>query len=142
MKKNQVQIGEVYSAKVSGKSAPVRIDGVNAWGGWNGTNMKTNKPVRIKSAQQLRGKAIWPPPAAPPKAKAPEGVAETVAAVKKGDLAKGVKVPTAKVKKPAPQGLARPGGRRGGPAGKKGTRAKPGGKDRKLGGLDAAARVL
>ena len=61
MKKDQVKIGEVYSVKVSGSMAPVRVDRENPRGGWDGTNMKTKKAVRIKSAQRLRGKAVWPP---------------------------------------------------------------------------------
>ena len=61
MKKSEVKIGEVYSVKVSGSMAPVRVDRENPRGGWDGTNMKTKKAVRIKSAQRLRGKAVWPP---------------------------------------------------------------------------------
>lgn len=57
MKKSDVKTGEVYSAKVSGNVVPVRIDRENPRGGWDGTNMKTKKAIRIKSAQRLRGKA-------------------------------------------------------------------------------------
>jgi hypothetical protein len=58
MKKDEVKIGGTYAAKVTGKVVPVRIDAANPHSGWDGTNMKTKKPVRIKSAQQLRGP--WP----------------------------------------------------------------------------------
>ncbi len=54
MKKNEVKIGGTYLAKVSDKVVPVRIDGESAHGGWNATNLATNKNVRIKSAQRLR----------------------------------------------------------------------------------------
>jgi len=61
MKKNEVEVGGVYSAKVSGNIVPVRIDRENPRGGWEGTNLKTKKSVRIKSAQRLRCKAAtWP----------------------------------------------------------------------------------
>ncbi|HUU09034.1 MAG TPA: winged helix-turn-helix domain-containing protein [Phycisphaerae bacterium] len=55
MKKADVKVGGVYSAKVSGKVVPVRIDGESPHGGWNATNTATGKKVRIKSAQRLRG---------------------------------------------------------------------------------------
>lgn len=54
MKKDEVQIGGLYTAKVSDKVVTVRIDGVNSRGGWNATNTATGKRVRIKSAQRLR----------------------------------------------------------------------------------------
>ena len=54
MKKNEVQVGGVYSAKVSDKVVEVRIDAENRSGGWDATNLATNKKVRIKSAQRLR----------------------------------------------------------------------------------------
>jgi hypothetical protein len=37
MKKNEVKIGDLYTAKVSDRVVPVRIDGVNSHGGWNAT---------------------------------------------------------------------------------------------------------
>ena len=118
MKKNEVKVGEVYSCKVSGSVVPVRIDRENPRGGWDGTNLKTKKSVRIKSAQRLRGKAAtWP---GKKTVKSADGVAETVAAVEKGDLAKGVTVPT----------------------GKKKRQPKAEKKQRKPSGLDAAAKVL
>jgi hypothetical protein len=62
MKKDQVEIGVTYVAKVSNKLVHVRLDKENPRGGWDGTNIATSRPVRIKSAQRLRGPA--------PKAKA------------------------------------------------------------------------
>lgn len=54
MKKSQVEIGKVYAAKISGKIQPVRITGVNQYGGWNGRNETTGREIHIKSAQKLR----------------------------------------------------------------------------------------
>ncbi len=57
MKKNDVKIGNTYTAKVSGTIAKVRIDAENRNGGWDATNLATKKKVRIKSAQRLRAEA-------------------------------------------------------------------------------------
>lgn len=57
MKKEQVKIGGTYLAKVTDKVVPVRLDKENPQGGWDATNLATNKKVRIKSAQRLRGPA-------------------------------------------------------------------------------------
>ena len=55
MKKSEVKVGGTYAAKVSGKVVQVRIDAENPHGGWGATNLATQKKVRIKSAQRLRG---------------------------------------------------------------------------------------
>lgn len=39
MKKDQIKIGQVYAAKVTGKIVPVRIDAENPNGGWDATIM-------------------------------------------------------------------------------------------------------
>jgi len=57
MKKNQVQIGGTYVAKVSGLLARVRIDAESRFGGWDATNVSTRRKVRIKSARRLRREA-------------------------------------------------------------------------------------
>ena len=57
MKKNEVQVGGVYTAKVSDKLVEVRIDGENRHGGWNATNLATGKKIHIKSPARLRGVA-------------------------------------------------------------------------------------
>jgi hypothetical protein len=54
MKKNEVRIGGTYRAKVTDKLVSVRIDAENSNGGWDATNLDTNRKVRIKSAQRLR----------------------------------------------------------------------------------------
>ena len=48
MKKSEVKIGGVYTAKVSGKVGSVRITGENRHGGWDATNQETGKSVRIR----------------------------------------------------------------------------------------------
>jgi len=57
MKKDEITIGGTYLAKVTDKVVPVRLDAENPHGGWDATNLVTNKQVRIKSAQRLRGPA-------------------------------------------------------------------------------------
>jgi len=54
MKKDEVKIGGTYTAKVSDKVVTVHIDAESRHGGWDATNLETNKNVRIKSAQRLR----------------------------------------------------------------------------------------
>lgn len=113
MKKNEVEIGKVYSAKVTDKVVPVRIDAENRHGGWDATNLATGKKVRIKSAQRLRGEA---PQEGLPSAEAPTATKGAKKAAGSKDEAK---------------------------RGKAATRAKRGAKDAaKSSGLGAAARVL
>jgi hypothetical protein len=79
MKKTDVEVGQVYSAKVGGNVVPVRIDRESTRGGWDGTDLKTNKAVHVGSARRLLGRAAtWPGKA---KIGAADGVAETVTAV-------------------------------------------------------------
>ena len=54
MKKNEIEIGGQYTCKVSDKIVVVKVTGENPHGGWDATNLKTGKAVRIKSAQRLR----------------------------------------------------------------------------------------
>jgi len=63
MKKAEVKVGSVYRAKVSDKLTDVRIDKPNAQGGWDATNLATNKRVRSKSAQRLRAASSTKAPA-------------------------------------------------------------------------------
>ena len=117
MKKNEVKVGGVYTAKVSDKVVPVRIDAVKGTG-WSATNMATGKTIHIKSAQRLRGEAkgAAAKPAAPKAAKSPTA-------------ATGAKRPAKATTKAKPEKAA--------------TRAKQGEKGgKKPSGLDAAARVL
>lgn len=54
MKKKDVIIGAYYAAKISGNVVPIRIDRESRFGGWDATNIKTNRSVRIKTAGKLR----------------------------------------------------------------------------------------
>ena len=54
MKKSEVKIGGVYTAKVTNKLVQVRIDAESRYGGWEATNLATGKKVRIKSPTRLR----------------------------------------------------------------------------------------
>jgi len=80
MKKNEVKVGGLYHAKVSDKLVTVRIDSSNTHGGWNATNTRTGKRIRIKSAQRLRGAAK-----SAAKAKAPGKAATKNVRSKKAD---------------------------------------------------------
>jgi hypothetical protein len=97
MKKESVKLGCTYVVKVSGKVAPVKLTAVNPHGGYDGLNMTTKKTVRVRSAGRLRG--LWPKKTLPIATEKDDGqaddkgVAETVAAVEKGNLAEGVTVP-------------------------------------------------
>jgi hypothetical protein len=57
MKKSEVKIGGVYTAKVTNKIVQVRIEAESRYGGWDATNLETGKKVRIQSAARLRGEA-------------------------------------------------------------------------------------
>jgi hypothetical protein len=59
MTKQEIEIGKVYTAKISGKLAPVRILSESLYGGWEAMNTRTSRTVRIRSAQKLRGE--WKP---------------------------------------------------------------------------------
>jgi hypothetical protein len=61
MKNKDVEIGKVYRVKVSGTVQDVRITSQNPHGGWDGVNVATKRPVRIKSPQRLRGLAAARP---------------------------------------------------------------------------------
>jgi hypothetical protein len=56
MLKKDVQLGETYLVKVSGKLAHVKLISESPYGGWVGKNAKTNREVRVRSAQRLRSK--------------------------------------------------------------------------------------
>lgn len=55
MKKAEVVLEKVYSVKVSGRIQPVLITGKSRFGGWDGININTGKPIRIKTAAKLQG---------------------------------------------------------------------------------------
>lgn len=72
MKKPQVKIGQTYLCKVGRNLTEVRIDGESRHGGWDATNVKTRRKVRIKSAQRLRAPARQEAPGAKKAAKTPK----------------------------------------------------------------------
>jgi hypothetical protein len=115
MKRNEIEIGRVYTAKVSDKLVQVRIDGENRHGGWDATNLSTGKKVRIKSAQRLRGEAEAPKRGG---RKAADDQSETMG----GDTAT-----------PSPAEAETKSRKR---------RAKGEPKPKRMSGLDAAAKVL
>ena len=90
MKKNEIKIGHVYKAKVSGKIVPVQIVKANPRGGWDGKNLSTGKAVRIKSAQRLRSEKTAATPAAtsPRRAKTAKKATKDAKATPKADTAK------------------------------------------------------
>jgi len=53
-KKQDVQIGSTYIAKVSGMLVTVRITGTSPYGGWYAVNLATGRQIRIRSAARLR----------------------------------------------------------------------------------------
>ena len=114
MKAKEVQINGVYAVKVGRNITGVRITQENPHGGWDGVNVKTNKAVRIKSPQRLRGP--WKR----------DGVAQTPAAsptVAPGEDGANQSAPDTKPTKKADPG-------------------QPDAKVKTCSGLDAAARVL
>jgi len=56
MRKEKVEIGSVYTIKVSGKMAKVKILDYSSFGGWYGINLDTNRQIRIKTAGRIRSK--------------------------------------------------------------------------------------
>ncbi|MEM6553983.1 MAG: hypothetical protein AAF750_17850 [Planctomycetota bacterium] len=56
MKASEIEIGVVYRATVGKTDTSVSIDEEHEDGGWVGTNLKTNRTVRIKDARKLKGR--------------------------------------------------------------------------------------
>ena len=123
MKKSEVKVGKFYTARVSDRLTTVRIDAESRHGGWDATNLRTRKKVRIRSPQRLRRETRGPGQNAPG-AKAADTTATS--APKAASPAK----PSRSAKKPT----KRDTGERGAKGAK--TAAK------RPSGLDAAAEVL
>jgi hypothetical protein len=141
MKKNQIKVGGLYTAKVSDKLVTVRIDSAHTSGGWNATNTATGKRIRIKSAQRLRGAAKGgakaettkaPEPAAAKNAKA---TATAKVAAKGGAKAETTKAPEPAASKDLKDAKAKV-------AGTKSKKASGEKKPKRVSALDAAAQVL
>jgi hypothetical protein len=54
VKKQDVQVGKRYIAKISGKLTTVRLTSISSYGGWNAVNVATGRAVRIRTAAKLR----------------------------------------------------------------------------------------
>jgi len=139
MKNSEVQIGKVYTAKVTDRLVPVRIDAESRYGGWDATNLATGKKIRIKSPQKLRGEVKGHGAKPAEVADAADAVGTALGGQHVGRAArKATTSPTAARggKKPA-KATTKPKAR------KAATRAKRGQqKAKRPSGLDAAARVL
>jgi len=89
MKKDEIEVGAAYTAKVSGNLTTVVIEGENPHGGWDAINTRTGKQVRIKSPQRLRRRTTQPrflgPKKPNPRYKAKAKSGEELKAVHKAD---------------------------------------------------------
>jgi hypothetical protein len=155
MKKDQVRIGETYTAKVSGGIAPVRIT-QEVWlgelqKGWKGINTETGRSVRVKSAQRLRARvgAKAEAPAAPKAARLPAQGAPTAGDVGHGGGGAAEGAPTRKAASPrppkaasAPKGKAKKKAQVRPTKGSKRPVPRKPKEGRPLSGLDAAAKLL
>ena len=54
MKKDEIIIGGIYVAKVSGKLTPVRVLQVSPYGGFDAVNTTTGRQIRVRTAARLR----------------------------------------------------------------------------------------
>src|SRR5689334_3244588 len=54
MKKEEVEVGGTYLAKVGARSVEVKIESENAKGGWNAKSVASGKPIRLKDPKHLR----------------------------------------------------------------------------------------
>lgn len=56
MLKKEIEIGKVYTAKISGKISPVRILSISQYNPrhWVAENIRTKRQIIIRSAQKLR----------------------------------------------------------------------------------------
>jgi hypothetical protein len=136
MKKDQVRVGNLYTAKVSGGIAQVKITDERWLGdkhaGWKGVNTATGRAVTIKSAQRLRA-AVGDSPNSGDVAPSGEAKPEVVAA------AGSPRPPKAGASKAAPKAKgAKPKAAKA-DAPKKAADKKGNGP---MSGLDAAAKIL
>jgi hypothetical protein len=134
MRQQDIKIGGVYTAKITDKVVPVRIDAENPNGGWDGTNLATKKKVRIKSPRKLRREVATEGDRNATSATSAKG--EATAATK-------AKVPEAATRATtAATGAKKPSATKGKATGsKRPARAKQGA-PRRTGVLDAAAQIL
>lgn len=157
MKKDDVRVGDTYTAKVSGGVVPVRIT-EEVWlgdkhAGWKGVNTETGRSVRVKSAQRLRapvgGGAADNAPTAKAAKLPPPPVGPVAGDVGAGGEGAGEGAEGRKAASPRPpkaSGGAGGKGKRSQVRPTKGVKTENGPRkpnpNRPMSGLDAAAKVL
>jgi hypothetical protein len=62
MRKEQVEVGQIYRAKIPHRVASVQIIAEHPGGGWNGIVIDTGQEIRIRNAGQLWAKILITPP--------------------------------------------------------------------------------
>lgn len=99
MKKRDVVVGDLYRVSHRGKTIIVRLNRERDGNpGWAGLDIATRRPVTVAAASRIQsrcdrnGKAL-PPAARPAKPSRKAAIAQSVKAVQKGDLTKGIVVP-------------------------------------------------
>jgi hypothetical protein len=96
LKKHQVEIGATYLVRVRGIPTKVLVTRRRELGGWYGTNLKTGREIRIKSAQRLRRQTPPVPilptaePRLPSEAAPPQPTPQRVAGQRNGSKAAAV----------------------------------------------------
>jgi hypothetical protein len=93
MKRDEIEVGGTYQAKVGTRMVEVRVERENGRGGWDAISVGTGKPVRLKDPKHLRpvkaARAADAAPAAPPEGGGP--AAEPVAPTRAPKARKGGK---------------------------------------------------
>jgi hypothetical protein len=136
MTRNEVKIGGMYTAKVTNRLVQVRIDKESRYGGWDATNMTTGKPIRIKSPQRLRSEVVIGGRNAANKCKDDKKAKDAVGTQPaQTSLPTAENVADAKPTANAPEKPAKVAK----PKSSKATKAP---KEKRMSGLDAAAKVL
>ncbi len=135
MKKNEVKVGGVYTAKVTNKVVQVRIDAESRHGGWDATNLATGKKVRIQSPQRLRAAVGGNSTATEAKQTKSNKKAKAAAEAQPAQTSTPTVEDLASATPPTdaePAAVDKP----------KRSRAKKEPKEKRISGLDAAAKVL
>ena len=134
MKKNDVRVGSVYTAKVTNKVVQVRINAESRHGGWDATNLATGKKIRIQSPRRLRA-AVGDSAATEAKKTRGNKKAKAAAEAQPAQTSTPTVEELASATPPTdaePAAVDKP----------KRSRAKKEPKEKRISGLDAAAKVL
>jgi hypothetical protein len=54
MRREQVQLGQTYVAKINGHLQPVRVLRESIWGGWDCRDRVSGREIRVKTSAKLR----------------------------------------------------------------------------------------